>query len=78
MPSATSERDQELLTQAKADNMTDDEYAKYMHTSQRRAMTAMQRKMSDRYPIWKALLKPKLNKLDEKAWRIKVLRRGAD
>ena len=63
----------ELETQSKVDNMTSSEFAKYMLVQNRRATTAKQRQMAENYPIWKCLLKQKLEKLDEQAFRKRLV-----
>ena len=59
----------ELLLQAAVDNMTRAEADAYVGMLDRRATTERQRTLANRYPIWNALLKQKLTKLDQRAER---------
>ena len=52
--------------QATIDAMTMDEADRYLAMLRRRDVTARQREYAAKFPIWEWLLKPKLDKLDNR------------
>jgi hypothetical protein len=58
--------DRNLAVQAQVDEMSDAEADQFLARIDRRAETARQREYASRYPIWRSLLKRKLDKLDQR------------
>ena len=66
-----------LREQVRAEAMTESEYAAHTRRVDARARTREAHVMANRYPIWKALLKPKLHILAAKKARTSTARAHA-